>query len=353
MMGKEVEINADALVFSGRAVGNYERKDYAGAVSDFTKAIKAMPSNQNFYTMRGTAYEDMGNDIKAAEDFIKALDLLPTSYIAAYRLGMVYYRRKDFENAVKWLKTSLKNKPDTDLSISGVGNNNMIFVHKKIIASNLGSFLVNLGKYEESFKYIDKAIELDQKYHFAYMTKALAYMQMGFPEKGIPYAKKAKELGNSAGGEMLKVLQKMIKEKGTENPLNIQDDDSLSRSHKIPNMKSAFESELVSYYAVTMVEKGGDIELKEVTEFYAVSMLISYFYNAGITPMCIVDAIAEQIYAVSMNMYKQFVNIPLHSSAHDLKENMLRIAYKNSVKKDVNSYLGRLNEISECYKTFR
>ena len=110
MMGKEVEINADALVFSGRAVGNYERKDYAGAVSDFTKAIKAMPSNQNFYTMRGTAYEDMGNDIKAAEDFIKALDLLPTSYIAAYRLGMVYYRRKDFENAVKWLKTSLKNK---------------------------------------------------------------------------------------------------------------------------------------------------------------------------------------------------------------------------------------------------
>lgn len=210
MMGKEVEINADALVFSGRAVGNYERQDYAGAVSDFTKAIKAMPSNQNFYTMRGTTYEDMGNDIKAAEDFTKALDLLPTSYIAAFRLGMVYYRKEDFENAVKWLKTSLNNAPDEDLSKIGLGRNNMIFVDRKIIAGNLGNFLTQMKRYEEGFKYLDKAIQIDPKYNNPYMAKGMAYAQMGKPKEGIPYLKKAAQLGNQQAGMAIKMLEQLF-----------------------------------------------------------------------------------------------------------------------------------------------
>lgn len=94
VLGKDYEINPDAMVFSQRGLDKYQLKDYSGAVTEFTKAINAQPKNQNFYTMRGTAYEDMGNDNEAEKDFRKTLELLPNDFVSAYRLGMVFFRNK-------------------------------------------------------------------------------------------------------------------------------------------------------------------------------------------------------------------------------------------------------------------
>ena len=194
--GKELEINADAMVFSQWGLDNYQQQNYVGAIDNFTKAINAQPSNQNFYTMRGTAFEDMGNDSEAAKDFSKTLELEPKNYLAAYRLGMVYYRKGDFENAVKWLKIAFENSPDVDLSHIGFGNNNILFIHKKIIAANLGNFLTSLNRYEEGFKYLDEAIKIDPQYPNPYMTKGMVFAHvMGRPKDGIPHLRKAAELG--------------------------------------------------------------------------------------------------------------------------------------------------------------
>lgn len=212
ILGKEVEINADAMVFSQRGLDNYQQQNYSGAVTDFTKAINAQPSNQNFYTMRGTAYEDMGNDTEAAKDFSKTLELHPGDFVAAYRLGMVYFRKKDFENAVKWLKVAFDNSPDADLSHIGIGNNNILFVHKKIISGNLGNFLTQLKRFEEGFKYLDEAIRIDPQYANPYMAKGMAYAQMGKPKEGIPYLKKAMQLGNPQAGMALKMLEQLAQE---------------------------------------------------------------------------------------------------------------------------------------------
>jgi tetratricopeptide (TPR) repeat protein len=215
-LGKDYEINPDAMVFSQQGLDKYQVKDYAGAVAAFTKAIYAQPTNQNFYTMRGTAYEDMGNDIEAEKDFRKALELLPNDFVAAYRLGMVYFRKQDFENAVKWLRVSYKNAPDADLSHVGITNNNIFFVHKKIIAGNLGNFLTQLKQFEEGFKYLDEAIKLDPKYHNPYMVKGMAYAQMGKPKEGIPYLKKAMELGNPQAGMAIKMLEQLSQQASHE-----------------------------------------------------------------------------------------------------------------------------------------
>lgn len=212
ILGKEVEINADAMVFSQRGLDNYQRQNYSDAVTDFTKAINAQPSNQNFYTMRGTAYEDMGNDIEAAKDFSKTLELHPEDFVAAYRLGMVYFRKKDFENAVKWLKVAFDNSPDVDISHIGIGNNNILFIHKKIISGNLGNFLIQLKRFEEGFKYLDEAIQIDSQYANPYMVKGMAYAQMGKPKEGIPYLKKAMQLGNPQAGMALKMLEQTVQD---------------------------------------------------------------------------------------------------------------------------------------------
>ena len=98
--GNNLEINPDAMVFSQRGLDKYQQQDYSGAVTEFTKAINAQPNNQNFYTMRGTAYEDWGKDSEAESDFSKTLEILPNDFVGAYRLGMIYFKKKDFENCI-------------------------------------------------------------------------------------------------------------------------------------------------------------------------------------------------------------------------------------------------------------
>jgi tetratricopeptide (TPR) repeat protein len=209
ILGKDYEINPDAMVFSQRGLDKYQLKDYSGAVTEFTKAINAQPKNQNFYTMRGTAYEDMGNDYEAEKDFRKTLELLPNDFISAYRLGMVFFRKKDFENAIKWLKVSFENAPDGDLEHLGLGKNNILFVAKKLIAGNLGNFLTQVKRYEESFQYLDAAIKLDPNYANPYMAKGAALAQMGRPKEGIVYLEKAEKLGVAQASMLIQLLKNM------------------------------------------------------------------------------------------------------------------------------------------------
>jgi tetratricopeptide (TPR) repeat protein len=208
ILGKEYEINPDAMVFSQQGLDKYQQKDYAGSVTAFTKAINAQPTNQNIYTMRGTAYEDMGNDREAEKDFRKTLELQPTNFVSAYRLGMVYFRKKDFENAIKWLKISYENAPDGDLEHL-FGKNNIMFIAKKLIAGNLGNFLTQVKRYEESFMYLDEAIKLDPNYPNPYVAKGVALAQLGRVKEGISYLEKAEKLGISQATMIIRMLKNM------------------------------------------------------------------------------------------------------------------------------------------------
>jgi Flp pilus assembly protein TadD len=205
--GKEIQINADAMVFSQRALDAYGTKEYEKSIVNFNNAITAHPSNQNFYTMRGTVYEDMGNDYEAEKDFRKSLELQPNNFLAAYRLGMVFFRKKDFNSAIKWLKLSYDNAPDMDFDPIGMGKNNILYVAKKLIAGNLGNFLTQVKKYNESFEYLDEAIRLDPNYPNPYMAKGLALAQIGEVQEGIKYLEKAENLGVGQATMIIQMLK--------------------------------------------------------------------------------------------------------------------------------------------------
>lgn len=205
---KSTDMNVEALGFSQYGLKNYKQQNYVDAIADFTKAVNAQPTNQNFYIWRGTAYEDMGNDSEAAKNFTKALQLSPEDYLAAFRLGMVYFRKQQFENAVNYLKVAFDNYPDLLLSQHiQLGSNNILFVHKKIIAGNLGNFLVQLSRYEEGIKYLSEAIKIDPQYPNPIFAKGFALVQMGKPKEGILYIKKAAELGFPQAGMMLNQMR--------------------------------------------------------------------------------------------------------------------------------------------------
>ncbi|MCD6111981.1 MAG: hypothetical protein J7J86_01795, partial [Bacteroidales bacterium] len=170
---------------------------------------------------RGTVYEDMGNDEAAERDFRKNLELLPDSYVGAYRLGMFYFRKNDFENAIKWLETSYNNIPDVnipDVNMEGLGlgKNNIIFVPKKVIVGNLGNFLTQVRRFEEGIRYLDEAIEIDPNYSNPYMAKGMAYAQMGQLRKGIPFLQKAAQLGNPQAEKAINMLEKLAQEQEQE-----------------------------------------------------------------------------------------------------------------------------------------
>ncbi len=209
VLGKDYEINQEAMFFSQQGLEKHQAEDYSEAIIAFTKAITTQPTNQNFYIMRGTTYEDMGNDIEAEKDFRRTLELLPNDFVSAYRLGMVYFRKKDFENAIKWLKVSYDNSPDGDFEHLGLGKNNILFVAKKLIAGNLGNFLTQLKKFEEGFKYLDEAIRLDPNYPNPYMAKGAALAQMGRAKEGIPYLEKAEKLGVGQATMLIQLLKNM------------------------------------------------------------------------------------------------------------------------------------------------
>lgn len=209
ILGKEYEINPEAMKQSQIGFDKYKIKDYKSSIEAFTKAIHAQPKNQNFYTMRGTAYEDMGSDIEAEKDFRKTLELLPNDFVAAYRLGMVYFRKKDFENAIIWLKISYENAPDVDIENLGVGKNNIHFVAKKLIACNLGNFLTQVKRFDEGFIYLDAAIKIDPNYPNPYLAKGGALAQMGRPKEGIVYLKKAEKLGAVQATILIQLLKNM------------------------------------------------------------------------------------------------------------------------------------------------
>lgn len=207
--GKEYEFNPQVSMDSKEGLNKYQQKDYRGAVDAFTKAINGMPKNQNLYVMRGTAYEDMGNDTEAEKDFKKTLELLPNDFLASYRLGMVYSRKKDFANAVKWLFVSHQNHPNVNLEHIGLGKNNILFIDKKVVCGNLGNFLIQLQKYEEGMKYLDEAISIDPNYSNPYLIKGLALAQLGRPKEGIPHVEKAQKLGVAQAAMVLEMLRKM------------------------------------------------------------------------------------------------------------------------------------------------
>ena len=57
------------------ATAKYKRKDYQGAIADYTKAIELSPDFTQAYHKRGVAYLMLGPKSKARADFKRAIEL--------------------------------------------------------------------------------------------------------------------------------------------------------------------------------------------------------------------------------------------------------------------------------------
>ncbi|AEE51129.1 tetratricopeptide repeat protein [Haliscomenobacter hydrossis] len=341
ILGREYEANPDAMLYSQLGLDKYQLQDYVGSVIEFTKAINAQPSNQNFYLMRGTAYEDLGDDDSAEKDFCKTLEMMPNESIAAYRLGMVYYRKKNLDNAIKWLKIAFSNSSDLNL---GMLKNNIIFVHKKVIAGNLGNFLIQQKKYEEGIQYLDYAIKLDSNYANPYMNKGIALAAIGQREEGTKYIKKAAELGETKAPAALHILNGILSggvNSHQPNPLNIVDDPEMNRMHKLPNLIEDFANDIYNNYLI-MAEQQGIMSLDQLIKliaYYSIDLLIEYRNTPiNILPSSIVENVKLQVLQAAQINFDIFNKPEVKNMLFDMIDKKI---WDEDIVQETHSYMLR------------
>lgn len=114
------------------------------------------------------------------------------------------------------------------------------------------------------------------------------------------------------------------KKKHGYNPFNIQDDPNLKKFHQIPDISSVIRKELSNLYMQALVDEQ-NITIYTITENYTISLLKSYYENAKIVPMCIVDEIVKQVY----NASNAAIGKQIYKSIEQLKQRVLKTVYRS------------------------
>lgn len=95
-----------------RGYGLYKKKRYAGALEEFTKAVRADGTNPEAYYWRGRTLIGQGRFEPAVEDFQRAAELKP-DYAEAYdNLGWLHDRLGATDKAIEAFSKSIALRPE-------------------------------------------------------------------------------------------------------------------------------------------------------------------------------------------------------------------------------------------------
>ena len=95
---KAIEINPNyTSAYYNRGLGYASLKDYTEAISDFTKAIEIEPDNIELYCNRGLVYSRQNNLVQAISDFTKAIEIAPNDAKVYYSRSIIYYMTKEYD----------------------------------------------------------------------------------------------------------------------------------------------------------------------------------------------------------------------------------------------------------------
>jgi len=84
---------AEAFFKSGNAKS--ENKDYKGAISDYTEAIRINPKNATAYFWRGSAKSDLGDKYGAIADYTESIRLNPKNDVTYLKRGLTKWSLGD------------------------------------------------------------------------------------------------------------------------------------------------------------------------------------------------------------------------------------------------------------------
>lgn len=155
------EANAEANAYLGATLYEDDPDDDRNveeAIKRLKKAIKTDENLEIAHHKLAQIYDDKGLTDLAIEEYDKTLKINPNNYLAAYALGKIYYKSKDFRNAELNFYNSVKIKRD--------------FVNGYFYLANTE---FRLNKKENAKKYYKKVISLDPAMYHVYANLGKLY----------------------------------------------------------------------------------------------------------------------------------------------------------------------------------
>lgn len=136
----------------------------------FLEQSKQHPQNISMLLSIAMIELKMGKKQATFDHLSKALKIDSTNAEALYYMGSYYSDFDDPKNAEKYFLKAL--------------DNNDCPLFNADICLELGNIYYDQKKYEQSIRFMTKAIEADKNLFYAYLTRSICYEQLNKPDKG-------------------------------------------------------------------------------------------------------------------------------------------------------------------------
>ena len=169
-----------------RALEKQNKKDYYGAIADYTKAIEINPNYTDAYINRGNAKRNLEDNYGAIADYTKAIEINPNDADAYYNRGIAKEELKDSYGAIADYTKAIEINP----------NDAAAYRNRGISKARNGDYYGAIADYT-------KAIEINPNYAYAYYARGVVKYYLGDNNGACQDARKAQDLGYDASSKFI------------------------------------------------------------------------------------------------------------------------------------------------------
>lgn len=212
---KVIELNPHyAVAWNNRGAAKSWLNQMSEAIKDYDKAIKLKPNYVKAYENRGKAFLGLGDEDKALADFQRASKLNRSNKGGDKVIGeaLALSKSGNFDEALELLNKAAELYPDNQYIFVNRGNiyNNHFRDYEAAIADYNKTIEINnkfswpylnraiaygrLKRWDEAIVDYGRALEIDQNYASAYNGRAWSYCKIGKFEEALVDANKALQL---------------------------------------------------------------------------------------------------------------------------------------------------------------
>ncbi|MBI3723112.1 tetratricopeptide repeat protein [bacterium] len=187
---------SSAIEYCERGERRYQKRDLAGAIADFTKALDRDQLLVVAWNSRGIAWQEKGDFDHAIADLTKALEIDPRSPVPWANLALARRSKGDFERAIADFDKAIALDPRSANLMVGRGGAHLdkgnvdraIADYEKALELDprsvsawacLGTARREKGEIPPAIAALDKAIELDPRFAYAWTERARARAMKG------------------------------------------------------------------------------------------------------------------------------------------------------------------------------
>jgi tetratricopeptide (TPR) repeat protein len=179
----------------------YDKKDFRGALADYSEAIKLDPNYADAYYSRGNSRYELGDKQGAVADYTQAIKINPNYADGYYNRGNVRYELGDTQGAIADYNQAVKINP----------NNAQAYSERASLRYMLGDTQGAIADYNQ-------AVKINPNNAEAYGNRGIIRSELGDKQGAIQDLQKAGELFKQQGDnakyeQAMKVIEKIKNER--------------------------------------------------------------------------------------------------------------------------------------------